>query len=164
MINIRKGCFETNSSSTHAICLQKSDKLNIPERLFFCLGEFGWDEGVLSSPYELASYLYTAILCNYEDKKEIASWKNWISDVLKKHGCDCKFEDPDGYYYIDHSYELEEWLKQIRRSEKKLLRLLFGVDTIIITGNDNSSWFGEQMDNLDDYSPNFKKTHSIYRK
>ena len=45
MINIRHGLFETNSSSTHAICIaKKNDGLVIPQSLDFILNDFGWDE------------------------------------------------------------------------------------------------------------------------
>ena len=68
MINIRKSLFETNSSSTHAICIAKSnDDLDIPKTLVFEPNYFGWEEGILYTTEERASYLYTAILCKYLD-------------------------------------------------------------------------------------------------
>ena len=41
---IRRGCFETNSSSTHAICITKADvnKEDLPSHVTFTHGEFGW--------------------------------------------------------------------------------------------------------------------------
>jgi len=33
MIVVRKGVFETNSSSTHSICIAKTNKINIPEKI-----------------------------------------------------------------------------------------------------------------------------------
>jgi hypothetical protein len=43
MKQIRKGVFETNSSSTHSICIAKDDGLTIPKSLHFDFGEFGWE-------------------------------------------------------------------------------------------------------------------------
>ena len=42
---IRRGCFETNSSSTHAICITKTDvnKEGLPSHVTFTHGEFGWE-------------------------------------------------------------------------------------------------------------------------
>lgn len=54
--------FETNSSSTHSICITKSDVLDIPSSVYFTTGEFGWSHQKLNSVKEKASYLYTAII------------------------------------------------------------------------------------------------------
>lgn len=41
---IRKSVFETNSSSTHAICItKKKDNYKLPDHIDFEFGEFGWD-------------------------------------------------------------------------------------------------------------------------
>ena len=42
---IRRCCFETNSSSTHAICITKADvnKEDLPSNVTFTHGEFGWE-------------------------------------------------------------------------------------------------------------------------
>ena len=43
---IRQGVFETNSSSTHAICISKdhdTSKLKLPDSVSFDHGEFGWE-------------------------------------------------------------------------------------------------------------------------
>ena len=42
---IRRGCFETNSSSTHAICIATEDVLNIPKNIHFGFDDFGWEFG-----------------------------------------------------------------------------------------------------------------------
>ena len=58
MKQIRKGVFETNSSSTHSICIAKDAELTIPQSLHFSFGEFGWECDTLYSVSEKASYLY----------------------------------------------------------------------------------------------------------
>lgn len=40
---IRKSVFETNSSSTHAICItKKKDNYKLPDHIDFEFGKFGW--------------------------------------------------------------------------------------------------------------------------
>lgn len=41
---VRRGTFETNSSSTHAICITKSEyRHNSFSHIDFEIGEFGWE-------------------------------------------------------------------------------------------------------------------------
>ena len=39
---IRRGTFETNSSSTHAICIAKDD-YELKDHIDFHTGEYGWE-------------------------------------------------------------------------------------------------------------------------
>ena len=83
MINIRKGLFETNSSSTHAICIGKNNhNLEIPSELTFQVGEFGWENKVYYDTTTLASYLYTALTAWY-DGKELTKYINHIVSPLE---------------------------------------------------------------------------------
>lgn len=80
MIKIRKGVFETNSSSVHAIAVDAhsdphdweycyalerytEDSNNDNEVLQFVPGDFGWEFALLSEPVEKASYLSALALC-----------------------------------------------------------------------------------------------------
>ena len=144
MINIRQGLFETNSSSMHSIGIQRNNQFeNVPEKLELKPGEFGWQHEVLSDPFEIGSYLYTAILCLSKDKKDLSDWKTYLYDACYRVGCEVSFIEPtkDEYgfenYYIDHCDELIDFLKKLRRNEKRLLRFLFGQHSFIITSNDN---------------------------
>ena len=60
-MKIRKGTFETNSSSTHSIAISKN-KINIPTGSYinFRIGEYGWEE----NEYNFPSYMYTSLLYN----------------------------------------------------------------------------------------------------
>lgn len=67
---IRKGVFETNSSSTHAICIDASDLdfddvkdfINLPNELDFQLkGEFGWGHDEYHDTQSKANYLAMAL-------------------------------------------------------------------------------------------------------
>ena len=150
-IQIRKNCFETNSSSTHAICITKAgvDMNNLPKHVTFEHGEFGWENAEYSSVYSKASYLYQAICdCNYErdDKKE--EMLNRISELLGTYGISCDFEESSdktwGDGYIDHAGETIDFVTAVLEDDDKLLRYLFG-DSMIITGNDNSDDYSERM-------------------
>lgn len=143
-MKIRKGTFETNSSSTHSIAISK-DKVN-PYNLRngytidFNIGEYGWEEDEYSFP----SYMYTALLCA-DDQESIEKLKS----ILNKWGVEYRFQKPEWYYYsdgfraldnggIDHSREAYPIIMAILNDEDLLTRALFG-DSCVYTGNDNSS-------------------------
>jgi hypothetical protein len=131
MQKIRKNVFETNSSSTHSICIAKDVELNIPTSIHFEFGEFGWEVNTLSSVYEKASYLYTGLHENgKEDEIET------IFNILRTKGIEVTFDE--GYSgYIDHSYELNNFLYDVCSDESKLMNYLFSSLSFILTGNDN---------------------------
>jgi hypothetical protein len=133
---IRKGVFETNSSSTHSICIAKNVELNIPDSLHLEYGEFGWGEDSLQSVEEKASYLFTALM--QLEKKE---YFNELLKTLARNDVDVTYEaNSTASYggYIDHGGELTEFLDDIFEDEKKLSNYLFSPLSFILTGNDNS--------------------------
>lgn len=157
MINIRKGLFETNSSSTHAICIGKDNHdLEIPSELTFKVGEFGWENAIHDDVLTLASYLYTA-LTEWFDKKALTKHVNHIYTLLGHNGCKATFIEPNvdkwGFAegYIDHSEELGDFLNRVLSSDKALLRYLFSPDSFIVTGNDNGDWYFDYMDDFKRY-------------
>jgi len=144
---IRSGVFETNSSSTHSICITKNNILDDKQDFIkFTIGEFGWEHEKYTTPYEKAQYLYTAIL---ENKQYDLIYK--IKTILDSHNIKYEFEEPkfytssDGKYkylaygYIDHSDELDDFL-EICEDEDKLMKFLFSSESFIITGNDNDDY------------------------
>ena len=141
MRQIRNGVFETNSSSTHSICISKKP-VECWSFVRFRIGEYGWENACVS---DTASYLYTAILYAYsysEAEEKIDKLKN----ILDKHSVSYVFEEPVyetsrwgtylKYGYIDHGYECTEFVEAVLNDEDMLLRYLFG-DSCIYTGNDN---------------------------
>lgn len=150
---IRQSCFETNSSSTHAICIATGSDFEIPKIVKFGFGEFGWEIDKLSSKSERADYLYTCLAC-INDFEKIKEYLLFISNTLHKHGVkDIDFEDLkielfdcDGeihsyiapkYGYVDHGYEALEFVEAVCTDEWLLLDYLFSDDSFILTGNDN---------------------------
>jgi len=142
--SIRRFVFETNSSSTHSMCVTKNNVLDQKlEYIKFSLGEFGWDYDNLRSVGEKASYLYTGILANNRDELI-----DNIKEILQKNDVQYDFEEPefdtysDGSRYlnnggIDHSDELYDFL-DICKDEDEFMRYLFSSESFVRTGNDNS--------------------------
>lgn len=180
-LTIRKGIWETNSSSVHAISITKKNiekDLNLNSlTVFFNHGEYGWKHEVYGSVNSKASYLYQALFEVYpareyfdkSDNKENLKLReeaiNWIYDTLGKYGVEAVF-DTDNYDasgwpngYIDHGYELIDFVEAIIGNEKRLLRYLFG-DGVILTSNDNSD-----MDDIAHFRENTsEKDYEIFEK
>lgn len=152
MLKIRQGVFETNSSSTHSICIAKKAGLSIPKHVYFDFGEFGWECDTLRSLSEKASYLYTGLIAN--DRKDDF---DKVKNVLTSRGVEVTMEEPiysmrsytdaagkqleyksgENVGYVDHSDQLKDFLDAICSDERKLLNFLFSDLSFIITGNDN---------------------------
>lgn len=134
MIQIRNNVFETNSSSTHSICISKKEP-KIGSFVSFSLGEFGWENAAVNP----ADYLYTAIMCQ-NDHDELL---DKLKEILDKNGIMYDFEEPKpnswGWYdfYIDHSEDTDEFIDAALNDEDMLMRLLFNSDSVVYTGNDN---------------------------
>ena len=144
MRQIRNGVFETNSSSVHSICIQKDKNITLPNNIYFYIGEYGWEFDCVDT----ASYLYTAILSIYD--KDAAEEKiKQIKTVLDKHSISYDFEEPlyyNGKYgswldngSVDHGWEAADFIEAVLNDEDLLLRCLFGTDSCVYTGNDNSA-------------------------
>ena len=160
---IRKGVFETNSSSCHSICIAtglEQEELHFPDKVTFRYGEFGWEHKCLDTVEEKASYLYTAIYYMVHDS--VDRWKEclmFIFETLKEYHVECSFEgyvklepwvstygdspnlrfsvDID-YGYIDHSDATVDLVDALCSDKDLLLSYLFSSKSFILTGNDNS--------------------------
>lgn len=153
---IRRGCFETNSSSTHAICITKEGYTK-GDYIEFEIGEFGWEFDTYSDLHSRASYLITAIF-NYD--KDYADEKlQQLKDILDDNHIEYVIPEPKvdsweyngetRYYYdtdgyIDHVGETRSFVEAVLSDSDKLMRYLFG-DSMIITGNDNSDAYSDRM-------------------
>ena len=139
MKQIRRNVFETNSSSTHSICISKAPA-TAGKHLYFGIGEYGWENDCV----DIADYLYTAIL-EQSDSEDLLEQ---LKDMLDKHSIEYEFEEPkyetssDGEYqwlaegYIDHSYDTRDFINAVLSDDDLLMRCLFG-NSCVYTGNDN---------------------------
>lgn len=136
MIKIRRGIFETNSSSVHAIAIVKSKKeLNsyyydeyCDHKVgdYFCKGNslvikpgcFGWENKRLITPEDKASYLMTTamLLDRFDEFREkLSTWfkeKN-IKFRFKDTPEELKFDDPN-----DERYNLEYYISLHKKYDK----------------------------------------------
>ena len=141
MIKVRRGIFETNSSSVHAIAIVKSkQELNSYYYDEYCdykdencsyrgrslvikPGCFGWENKKLVSPEDKASYLMTTamLLDRFEEFKEkLSTWlkeKN-IKFRFKDTPEELKFDDPNDERYNLEYYVL--WHKKYDNDKDKV--------------------------------------------
>ena len=153
MKQIRNNVFETNSSSTHSICISKKP-VTIGKSVYFGIGEFGWENDCADT----ADYLYTAIL--EQNNRDVLLDK--LKGILEQYSIEYTFERPrfhisdDGkrkwldYGYIDHGYELKEFIDTLLSNEDLLMRYLFG-DSCVYTGNDNQDNIPDGCNIADEY-------------
>lgn len=147
MRKVRKGVFETNSSSTHNICI--SNKNNLTQTMLVENGvvevsqsEFGWEEEVHSDPSTKASYLHTWLESYYKgyhpDSAEL--YKANLEEVIKKHTLAdtvlfAPSSDPYGGY-VDHADDFDGG--NILENKNRIRQFLFDPESVIKTSNDNS--------------------------
>ena len=158
MMKIRKGMFETNSSSTHTIIVtdQKTEPGNLVD---FAIGEFGWEFSRLDTINEKASYLYT-MACEMLSRDVYQD----LYEILVKYGVECscsvpaKFTKYSGGEYLDNGYvdhawdgDAKEFVERMLNHEHALIKYLFSDESFVVTGNDNSDedereWMYKQTD------------------
>lgn len=168
---VRKGVFETNSSSTHAICIATGDILIFPKRVSFSFDDFGGEEERYMDRRTRANYLYTA-LAYVEDTDVLLDYLSFIKKTLESRGIECEMDDfrfrintydddidwyliPSDEGYIDHGRETREFVDAVCTNEDRLLHYLFSDRSYILTGNDNSDT---------DISINESYPHEVYEK
>ena len=146
MIQIRKGVFETNSSSTHSIAIPKDCKL--VNNVNFYIDEFGWEW----READAADYLYTAIHYIADTESDAQEKIERLKNILDEHGITYHFGHVESHIwhddygnkdyrsldngYIDHGDELEEFIEELLNDGDKLVRFISG--GLVFTGNDNS--------------------------
>jgi hypothetical protein len=144
-IQIRKGLFETNSSSVHSIVIGNNGEdihKGLPTTLEFYGGEFGWEHEIYDDPSSKASYLYTSII-NCQSEIDVEDTLKRIKEILEKWGIKAVFEELDknnnfmGFSYVDHAYDNIELIKKLISDEDLLMNYLFSTGSSVETGNDN---------------------------
>lgn len=135
---IRTGVFETNSSSVHSIAIPK--EADAPKYVSFEVGEFGWEFGEADP----ADYFYTAMYEVSHTKQEFDERFERLKSILEGANVEFSFKQPrveQSYFalvdgYIDHGYELSEFVDELLADGDKLLRFLS--NGLVFTGNDNT--------------------------
>lgn len=158
-MQIRKSVFETNSSSTHSICISKTKpKINHDVIVGFEIGEYGWENDTV----DVKDYLYTAINCQANRDELMAQLKAILDKnnikyyfgkvKLETYGSGNTYLENGG---IDHSGETRDFINAVLNDEDVLMRLIFNDDSVVYTGNDNQD---EELDgcniaweDIDDY-------------
>jgi hypothetical protein len=138
---IRISVFETNSSSTHSICISKKPvNINTERVIGFKIGDYGWENDCV----DIKDYLYTAIM-SFNDRDELLKK---MTDILDKNNikyylgkAEIHKSEYNGYTYLDNGYidhydDTREFVDTALNDEAMLVRLLFG-DSCVYTGNDN---------------------------
>ena len=132
MRQIRKGTFETNSSSCHSICVQRAP-VRMWDHIAFRVGEYGWEVGCVE---DTASYFYTAIIGGFDGKEKEERLEK-LKSILDSHSITYDMYGEDDWYGIDHAYEARKFVDTMLNDEDLLFRFLFGDDSCVWTGNDN---------------------------
>lgn len=161
--SIRNSVFETNSSSIHALAVQKKMPEKYGGKLKITPVEAGWEFDYYDWPNYKASYLFTALReIDFDGKYdgELRRVKRRVSElqnILYKYGVETEidpsfWEEQHGYFengYIDHVDQLGEFIRYIFGNENRLIGFIFGDDSYVRTGNDNQ-WDDEDSDLLED--------------
>lgn len=166
MKQIRNNVFETNSSSTHSIAIPRN-LTNKIHTIYFHVGEFGW--GYYEE--DPADYLYTAIYDTSKTINEVEEKLSIIKNILEENNIECNFEEVrceeyNGYLshdgYIDHGYELKDFVDRLLNDGDKLVRFLSG--GLVFTGNDNSDnegFIARNEEYLEEYDWNSRTSFKV---
>ena len=143
---IRRGVFETNSSSVHTLVVDKKcPRVPYPKSMSMYSGEYGWEVDKLDTPEEKLSYVYTSILLlSDEEEKQRKLVK--VSEILNSVGVEIEdsfdpsikedIEEDD--YHIDHACDTFGFVSRILSEPELFLQFIFGKDSYIYTDNDNN--------------------------
>lgn len=162
MIKIRTGVFETNSSSVHAIAIQKSNNFSsidvkhgmsdyseaersFAETLSIYPDAFYNEFRLYTSPRSKLSYIYTAsiLLDRENDFRKTLKWLKEDSIKYKFYEYNKKEKNPfnvyiDHYDYVDSKCKcvLEEFLNFIFSNKDIFYNFVFSDRSYIWTGSD----------------------------
>ncbi len=149
MRQIRKGVFETNSSSTHSITISGEDKIIYPKFIpVIEFGEYGWEEESYSDFTDKLSYVVTmlATLNRVEKIEDFLKLKEftWLKEAVEQHcGQILEVKPLAGWSplgYVDHQSNdvLDEFLPSDELGFKiKVLDFIFNEKYGFETSNDN---------------------------
>lgn len=132
MRQIRKGTFETNSSSCHSICIQRAP-VKMRDHITFRVDEYGWETRCVG---DTASYFYTALIDGFDGKEQEERVEK-LKSILDSHLITYDMYGEDHWCGLDHAYAARKFVDALLNDEDLLFRFLFGQDSCVWTGNDN---------------------------
>ena len=128
---VRKGVFETNSSSTHSISLEQGNEWDTIETdddgiIRIYKKDFGWEWQTYDDARTKAEYCYT------DDVDQ-----DLLQEVIQEFtGCEVEFYDDDEYYrMIDH--QSSGTVRNKLKTKEELTNFIFNKASLLFTGNDN---------------------------
>ena len=149
---IRKGVFETNSSSTHSITVESNTGFtsispnNDGEIVIKASGEYGWAQETYKDPVDKLDYItiYARDWCGESSEQFLSQIKNCVEEHT---GATVKFEyeterswngNDHNSGYIDHqSVEMSDYHHLFLDDGKLLKDFIFGIGSELETDNDN---------------------------
>ena len=152
MRTIRRGVFETNSSSMHSITINGKDNLSkcigTDGVIKLSCGEYGWKGDTLDSVFDKLEYLMTYIgrfnSCNTIE--EITNTRHFklLAEMIKEYSGETieLYDDGCGVGYIDHQSSdlLEEdglWVKDETQWKFNMLDFIYNSKYSVEIDNDN---------------------------
>lgn len=158
-VKIRKGVFETNSSSMHSLTVIAGDRMGEynfntidvdgEELIPVYPDEYGWNGDDLKTPLQKLSYIITMVQYKdsliREDDIEDSRYFLWLSEMIKDYvGYGIAYQPShDEYYkygYIDHeSVDIldEYWVDDKEEFQSNMRDIIFNEKYFIIIDNDN---------------------------
>lgn len=149
MIQVRKGVFETNSSSVHAICISNKPVVGVAvsKTVSIYPEEFGWENSVYHDFDSKLSYLSAAI-------NEDTVLRDRFEKLLNELGITQVgyILNNDGWFpwgYIDHNHDTVYFVDFVLFDKQHLYQFLFSSDSYVRTGNDNDNHTPEEPADYD---------------
>ncbi len=148
-LQIRRGIFETNSSSSHSISVIGGDRYTDKSKLYVnpkthvievTGDEYGWDANPCRLPIEKLDYIVTYI--SQLEGLEDSVYFKWLSEMVKDYtGYPLEFVGDEYDIFIDHQsfHLLSDFLPHNEKEFKeKTKELVFNDKYSIVISNDNS--------------------------
>jgi len=141
MRTIRQGAFETNSSSVHAIVIDRHPYTGDLQDLGVSFSgddtEFGWESNTYYDTYSKLQYLISCINDVYwgdDAEEEKAKLKKKFEGLMSELGVECVEYGTGG---VDHGYRTKNFVEFVLQDLDTLKRYLFSDNSYVVTGNDN---------------------------
>jgi len=161
MKKIRSNVFETNSSSTHAICIPKEHTYKIQNIVTLHENAYGREHDVLEVNLwdsDILDYFYTA--CKYLDKYYETDYMSKLYLLLDKYDIEYNEHVDSEYPGIDHALDLKLFIADLFNDEDLLLTLLFNKDSKIFTGSDECDY--HLYDSFETQNKNVDELYDVY--